>query len=159
MRFKTYLNNKPIFSYTSGTPQYYPLLRFSDWNFVRILYGTRIYCFLCTSVIIILHHWITLLPSVNERCMRLLIMQFYSSCWFLFRRALPCLRPLVADPWIRKPGFGTRSNPLGMYGRECNTGTSFFLSTSGFLCHYHSTIFHLHTFHSPSTYFIGAWGR
>ena len=141
MCFKTYLNNEPIFSSTSGTPQYYPLLRFPDWNFVRILHGIRVCCILCTSVIlIILHHLITLLTLGNERCMRLLIMHLYSSCCFLFRRALPRLRPLVADPWIRTPGFGT----------QCDTGTSFFLSTSGFLCHYYSTTFLLHTFHSPS---------
>ena len=28
-----------------------------------------------------------------------------------------------------------------MCGRQSDTGTSFFLSTSGFLCHYHSTVF------------------
>jgi hypothetical protein len=93
--------------------------------------------------------------NVSERrCMRLFIIQLYSSCCFLFLRALPCLRPLVADPCIRTPGFRTEANPFGICGRECVIGTSFFLSTSGFLCHYHSTIFHLHTFHSPSMYYM-----
>jgi hypothetical protein len=116
MCFKTCLNNKPIFSSTSGTPQYYLLLKFFDWSFVRILYGTRIlvYCILCTNVIlIILHYWITLLTLVNERCMRLLIMPFCSSCCFLFPRALPCLRPLVACPYIGTPEFEHRPIHLG----------------------------------------------